>query len=403
MDSRGKKMHLHASLFDKRHGGFGGFGGYPGAPDAPIIPDTGSDSGSPAQGDGSGATSTSSSGSDSGPTGSLGSGPTSTTGVGGGAQQTGSGSSSPQITSTPGTGSPNGSGPDGSGSGSGSGSGPGGTGGASGGSSSSGGSDSRSGLSPGATAGLVLGLLALLAILGFLLWKFRKSPFVQRILAPFSKLNFQPILAPFAKLGGMGAAATKANPRDSMGNTLLAAGAIAGAGNRTPSPQPPMAEKSAGGASATANPRILTPSPTDQMFAVTPASALSGGYLSPTAAVATTSAAATRATSSTSLDSKPLPPPPPEELRVSTMTHLSHTTIGSSLSSTVLSPTSMTWPMPPISPPVSAPMSPPTTATSPRSPQHHRQDPSLSSSQWISMEQPGQTVVRINNPRRPAS
>ncbi|KAK0616540.1 hypothetical protein B0T14DRAFT_568135 [Immersiella caudata] len=392
-------MHLSASLKrEKRHEGHEA-GGYPGwirpggnGGAAPIqIPTTARNGGAAPTGNNGNIVGGGRAGST--PTPGVGSGPatpsfnpdTVSGGIGG----------SPQATGGPGTGGSGGSGSGGDGSG-GSGTGSGGSG--NGSDPLANNSGGRSGLSPGATAGLVVGLLALLALLALLLFKFRKTPLVQRILSPFTRL--------FAGSTAAGVAAGAA--------TVAATGAI----NNPPPPS--MRETGAGApmtaaaiaattaASSSANPanpfgdhnRIPTPEP----VRVTPVSTASpmtaAGFLSPAAAsvaaaIASSSAAASAGTSRNSLP--PPPTPPKDYLRASSMSHASMVSTHTG-GSAVMSPSLMSWPMPP---PVSLPMTPPTTATSPRTPkQHTRQDPSLSSSQWISMEQPGETVVRINHPRR---
>lgn len=110
--------------------------------------------------------------------------------------------------------------------------------------------------------------------------------------------------------------------------------------------------------------RVNTPSPT-------PPSDTS--HMSPTTAAAAAAAAAAST-------NKPLPTPP----RFSTMTAGSTTSVGT----TILSPSVLSFPMPPMSP-----LTATATTMSPRTPAH-TQTQSLTSP-FISMDQPGKTVVRI--------
>ncbi|KAK0751365.1 hypothetical protein B0T18DRAFT_402351 [Schizothecium vesticola] len=296
------------------------------------------------------------------PTGSGGSGASTTTvgsGLGLVPSQTGGTSTSSPLspTSTPGGAGVGGANP-----------GPGGTGGTGqlgGGDPLAGSATSR--LPPGAIAGLVVGLFALFTILGLVFYKFRGTLFGQRITQLFSSI------------GGAGSAA--------LGGAAGAAAAIVSRKEKEyPQDQPQMGEKRpipspvVVAPAISANPfsdnhRLSANSPFSDAYRVTtpsPTPPSDAGHLSPTAAGAAAAAVATN---------KPLPTPP----RFSSMTAGSTTSVGT----TILSPSVLSFPMPPMTPALTATA----TTMSPRTPAH-TQAQSLTSP-FISMEQPGKTVVRI--------
>lgn len=244
------------------------------------------------------------------------------------------------------------------------------------------GDTSGGGLQPGAIAGIVVGLLLLLALLALLLYKFRRSPAVQRMLAPFRKLGGQ----------SGGSARVDTPGGDGMGRTLIspgpgatttagetaAASAARNRGAQGPQSQPPMRQTGhlhplAGAAAAVGRDsnRVstftydsvattgFTPSPVSP---VSPASMLSPG------AVRT---------------SRPVRAPPDPRIIAATNARVtrgsvSSTSTGSGISA-ALSPGQMAWPMPPGTPPAI----------------QHPNGP-----QYLDFQESGETVVRINQPPR---
>lgn len=144
-------------------------------------------------------------------------------------------------------------------------------------------------------------------------------------------------------------------------------------GEKRPVPSPIVVAPAASANPFSDNHRLSANSPFSDAYRVTtpsPTPPSDAGYMSPT-----TAAAAAASTN------KPLPTPP----RFSTMTAGSTTSVGT----TILSPSVLSFPMPPMTPPLTATA----TTMSPRTPAH-TQAQSLTSP-FISMDQPGKTVVRI--------
>ncbi|AEO64780.1 uncharacterized protein THITE_116310 [Thermothielavioides terrestris NRRL 8126] len=258
---------------------------------------------------------------------------------------------------------------------------------------------SGGGLPPGAIAGIVVGLLLFLALLGLLLYRLRRTAAVQRLLGPFgSKLG-----------GGSGAFQRMDTPGpDGMGSSLLSpspeataamgAAAAAGAGGAAaaaaatarngtgPRSQTPMAQT--GYLQPLAIPPNVARRDSNRVSIITTGSAASSGAFtpSPVSPLTPTSMLSPGAVRT----SRPVQEPPDPRAAAATAASATHAHVSagsiSSIStgsaiSAALAPGQMAWPMPPATPPV-------------------LRRPDGSQSQYLDFEQSGQTVVRINQPPR---
>ncbi|KAK4151612.1 hypothetical protein C8A00DRAFT_35760 [Chaetomidium leptoderma] len=236
------------------------------------------------------------------------------------------------------------------------------------------GGSSGGGLPPGAIAGIVVGLLLLLALLGLLLYRFRRSPAVQRMLAPFGKLG-----------GGSGAFNRVDTPGgDGMGRNLIspAPGAAATAGGSAAavaaSTQPPMRE--AGYLHPLVVPAAAARRDGNRVSAITFDSVASTGFTpSPVSPMSPTS----MLSPGTVRTSRPVQAPPDPRIIPAANARMSRGSLGSvstgSAISAALAPGQISWPMPPGTPPAI----------------QHPEGP-----QYLNFQQSGKTVVRINQPPR---
>ncbi|KAH6617623.1 hypothetical protein F5144DRAFT_596585 [Chaetomium tenue] len=229
---------------------------------------------------------------------------------------------------------------------------------------------SGGGLAPGAIAGIVVGLLLLLALLALLLYKFRRSAAVQRMLAPFRKLGGQSRGSPRVDTpGGDGMGRTLISPAPTAAAASTAGGAAAALAARNRSgrggqSQPPMRQ------TGRLHPHVA-PAPgvgrdSNRVSTFTYDSVATTGFTpSPVSPVS----AASMLSPGTVRTSHPIQAPPDPRIIASTNAHVTRGSMSSQ----------MAWPMPPGTPPAI----------------QHPDGP-----QYLDFEQSGETVVRINQPPR---
>ncbi|KAL2143060.1 hypothetical protein VTI28DRAFT_400 [Corynascus sepedonium] len=244
---------------------------------------------------------------------------------------------------------------------------------------------SGGGLPPGAIAGIVVGLLVFLALLAVLLYRFRKTPAMQRMLAPFSR--FPGGSAGFHRVDTPGADTLSRNPPSpAIGEGMAAAAGAAGAAaataashSRSPTgsgwSQPPMRQAdrlhpfsvSVAAATRDSNPvSVFTyDSAASSAFTPSPVTPTQPGMVSPGAV----------------WTSRPVEEPPDPRIVAAATGHITRGSISSistgSAISAALSPGQMAWPMPPGTPPAI----------------RHPDGP-----QYVTFKESGETVVRINQP-----
>ncbi|KAK3305131.1 uncharacterized protein B0T15DRAFT_493313 [Chaetomium strumarium] len=238
-----------------------------------------------------------------------------------------------------------------------------------------GGGSSGGGLPPGAIPGIVVGLLFLLALLAFLLYRFRRTPVVQRMLAPFGSRG-----------GGAGGFHRVDTPGgDGMGRTLLtpAPGATATAAptqyGRSLTSHPPMGQT--GHLHPLAVPAAAATRDSNRVSVFTNDSAASTGAFTPSPVSPVSPNG--MLSPGTVRSSRPTQEPPDPRIVTAANAHVSRGSVSSigtgSAISAALSPGQMAWPMPPGTPPVI----------------RHPEGP-----RYVDFEQSGETVVRISHPPR---
>ncbi|KAK4245947.1 hypothetical protein C7999DRAFT_42557 [Corynascus novoguineensis] len=247
------------------------------------------------------------------------------------------------------------------------------------------GNASGGGLPPGAIAGIVVGLLVFLALLAVLLYRFRKTPAMQRMLASFSR--FPGGSAGFRRVETPGPDTLSRNPPSpAIGEGMAAAAggtgaAAAAAASHSRSPtgsgwsQPPMRQTnrlhpfsvSVAAATRDSNPvSVFTyDSAASSAFTPSPVTPTQPGMVSPGAV----------------WTSRPVEEPPDPRIVAAATGHITRGSISSistgSAISAALSPGQMAWPMPPGTPPAI----------------RHPDGP-----QYVTFKESGETVVRINQP-----
>ncbi|KAK4236697.1 hypothetical protein C8A03DRAFT_45349 [Achaetomium macrosporum] len=240
----------------------------------------------------------------------------------------------------------------------------------------SGGGASGGGLPPGTIAGIVVGLLLLLlALLALLLYRFRRTRPVQRMLAPFSKRGGE--AGGFYRVDAPGG--------DGMGRTLLTpapeatATAASNHYGRSLSSQPPMGQT--GHLHPLVVPAAAARRDSNRVSVFTNDSAASTGAFTPSPVSPVSPNG--MLSPGTVRTSRPVQEPPDPRIIAATNTHVSRGSVSSistgSAISAVLSPGQMAWPMPPGTPPVI----------------RHPDGP-----RYLNFEQSGETVVRISQPPR---
>ncbi|KAL2132193.1 hypothetical protein VTI74DRAFT_4108 [Chaetomium olivicolor] len=247
-----------------------------------------------------------------------------------------------------------------------------------------GGSSAGGGLPPGAIAGIVVGLLLFLALLALLLYRFRRSPAVQRILAPFSKAGgeggFHRMETPGAD--SMGRNLISPSPGPAAGSAgAAAAGAFRSRNSRSPTSQQPPMRQSRSLHPLTIPPAALARRDSNRVSIFTNDSVASTGALTPSPV--SPMAPGNLLSPGTVRTSRPIQEPPDPRIISSANARISGGSVSSistgSAISAALSPGQMAWPMPPGTPPVIK----------------TRDGP-----QYINFQQSGQTVVRIYQPPR---
>lgn len=232
---------------------------------------------------------------------------------------------------------------------------------------------------------MTVGLLVFLALLAVLLYRFRKTPAMQRMLAPFSR--FPGGSAGFHRVDTPGANTLSRNPPSpAMGEGMAAAAGAAGAAaataashSRSPTgsgwSQPPMRQAdrlhpfsvSVAAATRDSNPvSVFTyDSAASSAFTPSPVTPTQPGMVSPGAV----------------WTSRPVEEPPDPRIVAAATGHITRGSISSistgSAISAALSPGQMAWPMPPGTPPAI----------------RHPDGP-----QYVTFKESGETVVRINQP-----
>ncbi|KAK3899839.1 hypothetical protein C8A05DRAFT_36537 [Staphylotrichum tortipilum] len=239
-------------------------------------------------------------------------------------------------------------------------------------------SPSNGKLAPGGIAGLAVGLVVFFALLAFLLYRFRKSSVVQRLLAPFRR---GPNIVRGTTPGGDGRNLLSPTPvaGAAAGAAVVAAAAAAPtARRRREDHYPPMSQ--AGYLNPTYVPPAVTRQDSNCVSVMTNASVPSTGIVStPTSSFDPPATMVAGAVNT----SRPLPAPPDPRLVAAANARFSHGSVSSISTSSAISaglaPGQMAWPMPPGTPPAIS----------------HPDGP-----QYLNFDRAGQTVVRINTPTR---
>ncbi|KAK4038418.1 hypothetical protein C8A01DRAFT_47985 [Parachaetomium inaequale] len=222
------------------------------------------------------------------------------------------------------------------------------------------GGSSGGGLPPGAIAGIVVGLLLLLALLGLLLYRFRRSPVVQRMLAPLSKLGGG--LGGFSRVdtpGGDGMDRNLITPSPvaaaTAGGSAAAAVTTSNRGHHPPPSQPPM--RQTGHLHPLSIPAAAAARDSNRVSVFTYDSVATTGF---TPSPVSPMSPSTMLSPGTVRTSRPIQEPPDPRIIASANAR-------------------MAWPMPPgPSPAIQHPDGP----------------------QYLNFQQSGETVVRINQPPR---